>query len=270
MLKKSTYALVISIIFGIAFYVLNLHLDGNIIWTGKLGNGGLYAEYCELNQFEKFLRQPMNSYSNLAFLFFGMLIIQYGFSDYKSKINGNALQAFPLYSILQGAYFCYLFVGSSFYHASLTWIGQRVDMNATYGLTLGLLAYVSYRNLSPYCKNLKKLQIYVIVLLLTLTAIFSYLHLMISSSYLLPFLFLIICIQIIYLLQKNKNRFQNRYVLLSFISIVFALIIRTLDVEKIGCDPLSIFQGHALWHFFTGLGAYSMYQFYRSERANQY
>ena len=50
-------------------------------------------------------------------------------------------------------------------------------------------------------------------------------------------------------------------------SMIIAIVVRTLDVKKIGCDPLSIFQGHALWHLLTGMGGYFMYLFYRSEKS---
>ena len=55
--------------------------------------------------------------------------------------------------------------------------------------------------------------------------------------------------------------------ILSIVSMIIAIVVRTLDVKKIGCDPLSIFQGHALWHLLTGMGGYFMYLFYRSEKS---
>jgi hypothetical protein len=251
---------------GLLLLILNKFLDGNAIWVGKLGNGGQYAEYCELNQFSKFLRQPMNSYSNLAFLFFGISVIGLGLSDYKNKKTGNPLYAFSSYSILQGIYFCYLFLGSTYYHASLTWTAQRVDMNATYALTLGLLGYAVFRNLLSFSKQEKYLQIVVIAALLILNYLFIYIHLLISSSILLPFLFLLVGIQIAFFLYKNTKQFNTQFLILSIVSMIVAIVVRTLDVKKIGCDPLSIFQGHALWHLLTGMGGYFMYLFYRSEK----
>ena len=49
---------------------------------------------------------------------------------------------------------------------------------------------------------------------------------------------------------------------------IFAFILRTIDVNKIACNPVSIYQGHALWHLFTGMGAFILYWFYRSEKVN--
>lgn len=260
------FPFLISLIAAIVLLILNNYLDGNIVWTGKLGNGGLYAEYCELNQFDKFLRQPMNSYSNLAFLFFGVSVIRLGFRDMKSTDFKNPLKAFSAYSILQGIYFCYLFLGSTFYHASLTWTAQRVDMNATYSLTLGLLGYAVYRNLMAITNQSKSLQIVVIAALFVLNIAFIYIHLIISSSILLPVLFLLIAFQIFFFLFRKTKYFNTKFLFLSVVFMVIAIVVRTLDVKKIGCDPLSIFQGHALWHLLTGLGGYFMYLFYRSEK----
>ena len=252
---------------GLMLLFLNKFLDGNVIWVGKLGNGGQYAEYCELNQFSKFLRQPMNSYSNLAFLFFGISVVGLGISDYRIKNTGNPLFGFPAFSILQGIYFCYLFLGSTYYHASLTWTAQRVDMNATYALTLGLLGYAVYRNALSFIKQEKNLQIVVITALLVLNYLFVYIHLIISSTILLPFLFGLVGIQIAFFLYKNTKKFNTNFLILSIVSMIIAIVVRTLDVKKIGCDPLSIFQGHALWHLLTGMGGYFMYLFYRSEKS---
>lgn len=33
--------------------------------------------------------------------------------------------------------------------------------------------------------------------------------------------------------------------------------------QKVGCDPYSLLQGHALWHVLTGLSSFCSYAFFR-------
>jgi hypothetical protein len=45
--------------------------------------------------------------------------------------------------------------------------------------------------------------------------------------------------------------------------LAIAIQIRTMDVAKINCDPMSIWQGHALWHFLTATSSLCMYLYFR-------
>src|SRR5690606_32416535 len=88
-----------------------------------------------------FIRQKSNTYSNIFYALTGLFIIS------QSKKT-----RFPLVFGYLGFMFIYLCLGSAFFHASLTLLGQRFDMNGTYGLNLTLLvlAVVHFReNLSP-------------------------------------------------------------------------------------------------------------------------
>ena len=260
------FPFLISLIAAIILLILNNYLDGNTIWTGKLGNGGLYAEYCELNQFDKFLRQPMNSYSNLAFLFFGVSVIRLGFRDMKSTDFKNPLMAFSAFSILQGIYFCYLFLGSTYYHASLTWTAQRVDMNATYSIAISLIGISCYRLFIKTDASNKFKAAYVLLLFFTVL-VFIEIYLYTSSFVLLPLLILVIIICTITNYLRNKEKYNLYLQILSLLFMITAFILRTLDVNKIGCDPASVYQGHSLWHLFTGMSVFLLYWFYRSEKA---
>jgi hypothetical protein len=50
---------------------------------------------------------------------------------------------------------------------------------------------------------------------------------------------------------------------MGFVLLIFAIKIRTLDVQKIDCDPFSIWQGHALWHLLTASSSFLTYSFFR-------
>lgn len=260
-LLRSTYY---SIAMLLVWICLNSFLTGNV-WAGMtISKSALTVEYCEFNYVERLFHQPMNTYSNLAYFFFGILICQIAFNDYKNQgLNHlNQLEQFPLLSVLMGVCFIYLSFGSAFFHASLTWVGQRVDMNGTYGISLILVSigiyHVFYRlELPNKAKNL------IAMILLMLIMLFYKIALIVSSSILVPILILLLLVLIF------TNYFQFRkdrslvLAILSFALIIVAIKIRTLDVQKIGCDPDSWYQGHAVWHLLTGLSSFFSYAFFR-------
>jgi hypothetical protein len=102
-----------------------------------------------------------------------------------------------------------------------------------------------------------------IIILWVIIFSFYKIALMISSSILVPILILILLILItINYLQFRKER-SIILAILSVICIVIAVKIRTLDVQKIGCDPHSWYQGHAVWHLLTAMSSLCSYSFFR-------
>lgn len=235
------------------------------IWNGMVvSKSALTVEYCEFNHVDRFFHQPMNTYSNLAYFFFGVLILQIAAYDAKHQgINPqNRMEAFPMLSALMGICFIYLSVGSAFFHASLTYIGQRVDMNGTYGLTLVLVSIGLYHvvynvNFKPSVKNAW------IVVLVVIILLFLKIALLISSSLLLPVLILALLVSVaINYFQFRKKR-SGLLAIASLVLMVVAVRFRTLDVQKIGCDPHSMVQGHSIWHLLTALSSICSYSFFR-------
>ena len=250
-------------LFGIAL-ALDYSLDSRV-WEGMVvSQSALTVEYCEFNHPERFFHQPVNTYSNLIFFFYGMVVFQLGWKDWKAFTNrvANTVRKFPYLSLLLAANFIYLSLGSAFFHSSLTWMGQRMDMNATYGLTLSLIG-IGLVQVSVKKELSSRMQLGIVGGLLLLIASFLPLALQISSSILLPSLFLILLVLgIINYFQYSAQRIP---VLggLSFMLLVVAIQIRALDVAKVNCDPMSIWQGHALWHLLTATSSLCMYFYFR-------
>jgi Ceramidase len=206
----------------------------------------------------------MNTYSNLIYFFFGVFIclIAKQDSDNQALNSENRLANFPELSFLIGFAFIYLSFGSAFFHASLTWIGQRVDMNGTYSLSISILIialYEVFHKIELSKTGKRSLLIFVFILIIA----FYQIALLISSSILLPIFILSAWVLItINYFQFSKQRTLT-LALLSIISIVIALKIRTMDVQKINCNPHSLYQGHSLWHFLTGFSSFCSYAFFR-------
>ena len=241
---------------------LNQILNGNI-WEGMtISKSALTVEYCEFNNPRKFFHQSMNTYSNLVCFVLGVLICQIAWGDYKNRSFQNRLANFPLLSALMGVCFIYLSFGSAFFHASLTWAGQRMDMNGTYSITLTLVSIGLYHVFHKinFSEQAKKIWIVIMVIIIIC---FYQIHFLISSGILVPVLILLMLI----LMGINYFQFPSkRYLfsgILSLVLIIVAIKIRTMDVQKTNCDPFSLYQGHSVWHLLAGLSSFCNYAFFR-------
>ena len=248
----------------IVWACLNTWLDGHF-WHGmEISKSALTVEYCEFNNTTKFFHQSMNTYSNLAYFFFGVLVLQIAQYDANNqeKNNQNRLETFPQLSALMGFCFIYLSFGSAFFHASLTYLGQRVDMNGTYSISIVLVGIAFYHLLHRINFNLTTKRIWVIGLLVIIVA-FIPISLLISSSKLLPIMILLLLLSIaIHYIQFRKEK-SFILAILGFVLMFIAVKIRTLDVQKINCDPHSFYQGHAIWHLLTAMSSFCSYSFFR-------
>ena len=252
-----------GLLFGVALS-LDFLFDSSV-WTGLLvSQSAITVEYCEFNHPERLFHQPINTYSNLIYFFYGLLVFQLALKDFNffGVEGANSVRNFPYLSVLLAANFIYLSFGSAFFHASLTWIGQRVDMNATYGLTLSLICIGMVQILVKKALS-KQIQVGLVLGMLLLIAVFLQLALQIPSAILLPSLFFVLLLLGIGNFVQYRSQRSPLLLILSFVLLAIAIQVRTLDVAKVNCDPLSIWQGHALWHFLTATSSLCMYFYFR-------
>lgn len=264
-LRIFLFSLLFTLVLGLIFFYLN-HALGESIWSGmQISRSALTAEYCELYRTGHLFHQPVNTYSNLFYFLLGSIILGLSING-TSASNSNSLQQFPALMAFCGLSLIYLCFGSSFFHASMTWPGQRVDMNATYAVCLSCLAIsLYYYKKQAFSTGLKTSYI---IFLFLLVVFFVYLHLLVSSLVLLPLLIILILLFTVINYNRNKSALNIQYAFLSLFFVIGAFILRTLDILKIVCNPTSFFQGHSLWHIFTGLSAFFLFWFYYSENEN--
>lgn len=243
---------------------LDTLLTGTVWADMQISQSALSVEYCEFNRVDRFFHQPANTYSNLVYFYLGVFVLGIAREDTKNRggLKPNRLADFPLLSALMGACFVYLSVGSAFFHASLTYAGQRVDMNATYAIMLTLTGIALYHVMHRITLTAAQKNGWVLALL-TIIGLFLKIALLIPSSRLVPALILLLnVLMVINYVQFRRER-SFWLIIVSLVLIVAAIKIRTLDVQKVGCDPHSFFQGHALWHVLTALSSFCSYAFFR-------
>jgi hypothetical protein len=204
-----------------------------------------------------FIRQPINTYSNLAYILVGLLILASTRSD---PARANLLSSHRAYPLVFGGATMAIGVGSFFYHASLTFVGQWFDLMGMYLFANFALMYTLAR-LRPMRGATFALG-YIVM-----NAILGYLLIVnpeVRRQVFAAMIYGVIALEALVLLAE-RPRIKTRYFVGALVSLVVAYGIWLLDESRVWCDPTSVLQGHALWHFLTAAAVGLLYLYYWSE-----
>jgi hypothetical protein len=217
------------------------------IWAGfELGTDGLSARYCEVNRLGAWIRQPVNTISNLVYLAAGLVVWADGRRP--GHLRG-ALRA------ILGAALVALFVGSSLFHASIARFAQRMDVGATYALALALIgSAVAVQR--PARERTRW-----VAATLAAAAVFAGVDLLSYGTILLPALILSALVAVLLAWRRRPGLHDARYLAFSGLMLAASAASWWLDFAKVGCDPTSAFQWHAVWHLSTAAAAVGTYRF---------
>lgn len=201
------------------------------------------AEYCEAHTrcgpltTRPSVQQPLNSWSNAAFVFAGLLAL---------GTRPRALAAlFAGSAVLLG-------VGSFLFHASLTREAQWLDMVGTYAAVVAVAA-LGFHRLGVRAGVALAVALAVDALL----ALFKW---RIDARVALPLLVLVAAVPM--LLAVRAGRGSARAALLPLGLLAIAVALREADVRRVLCWPDSLFfQGHALWHVLCAASLGASWQF---------
>jgi hypothetical protein len=204
--------------------------------------------------------QPANTWSNLAFVLVGLLVIARGRADTAQGLRRSPITERATYSAVYGGTCILVGMGSTFYHASLTFAGQFFDVMGMYLFAVFILLYALTR-LSPLRQG-TFLAAYV-----GLNAILGYLLLTVPSMR--RWLFGLVLIAVLALesrAARSAAAIDRYYLRAAVITLSIAFAIWILDMTKVLCAPESWLQGHAVWHLLCATSAGLAYFYYRSER----
>lgn len=228
-------------------------------WTGTGNN------FCEAAR-DCLVKQPSNSYSNLSFVFFGLLA---AWQFYKGKFNGNSNSLTN--SAVVSIFFCSVAVllgpGSMAMHASEAELGGYFDMLSMYLMASLMFSYAAKRFFR--LGTLSYFLTFFIVL-----AICHYFHFksielpVIGFSGSASFAFFVVTAMFIELFNKliYKPESSFKWAIACSITFIIAFIIWNIGwTDHPWCDPHSLIQAHAVWHILCGLAVYFLLRFYASE-----
>lgn len=229
-------------------------------WAGWLPASCLPNDcFCEAQR-DGFVRQPVNTYSNLAFGLVGLLMLAGARNDWIAGARRNLMSSHRAYPIVFGLAAIVIGGGSFFYHASLTFIGQWVDVMGMY-LFVGFAVVYSFARLRPIRP------FFFVVGYLAMNAMLGYLLVVnpaIRRQVFAAMVWAALALEILVWLVESP-KIEKRWLAASVASLAFGYAIWILDERGIACAPTSWLQGHAVWHLLTALAAWLLFVYYRSE-----
>lgn len=243
------------------------------IWEHWNLAGGNAFHFCEMNRMDQLVRQPSNTWSNLGFFLVGLFTLTLGVHDLKysdRKKSDNFLVRYPVFSIMFGASAIYLFVGSFFYHASLTEFFQKLDQTGMCSVAVMVIVFNLYK-IFPLVRvkgKYKSSHALMIAFGMGLNYLIYATLYKININVLFPVLVLIVFLtSCYYLLFISKEHYFTNYLWAAFAILMLSSTIWLLDRTSVVCNPTSIFQGHALWHILNAASILFIYLYYRSGTA---
>ncbi len=226
-----------------------LNINKDCPWSGFESSD---VHFCE-EELCAWITQPANTWSNLAYILIGIYII---YIAYKEK--RTFLATIGYIEIVLG-------MGSFFFHASSTYIGEVVDVGAMYlfiafTLVINLNRWLTEKNSGLSKHNQLLLFISLSIFSIAVVALFK------GTIGIILFAVLVIVSghfeSEIYRKYNKGLNYKPLILLIVFFGVAWG--IWWLDITKTVCDQNNHFiQGHAIWHILNSFCFLFLYKYYK-------
>jgi hypothetical protein len=166
-----------------------------------------------------------------------------------------------VYPAVYGVVTILIGIGSTFYHMSLAFAGQVVDVLSMYLLTSFMLLY----NLSR-TRRMGNGAFVGWYLLLNVLLGFISIRVPVLRRYIFVVLLVAVLTSELIVRRKRRPRMNEAFLVAAIASLLMACSAWILDVSRVVCAPDSWLQGHAMWHVLMAAVIGWMYLYYRSEQ----
>ena len=180
--------------------------------------------WCEVPKVGQYILEPGNTWSNLAFIFCGLIILFY-FKDFPRR----KLAAVAFFSVG---------VGSMLFHGTQTFLGQTVDVLGMYMMVTFLTLYLWKKDFST-------------ILWLGINS--GLLGILWFYPEVRRWLFMAMVLGLV--IYSIKRSIKSKYLYGSILSMILGQVVWNIDRLKIVCDPSSPISGHFFWHIFSASSA---------------
>lgn len=200
---------------------------------------------------ESLIRQPANAWSSLAFVVVALWV---AVRLSRAVRAGRAVLAGAETGLFLGA-LVLIGLGSAFYHASLTFVGQVFDVSGMYLVaTFILLHRLGPRFGAP---PLVSALVFVLANGVLMAA-------QVTTPSLRRIVFGVLLVWAL-AVEWRSSRAGRPWLTAAAFFMALAFAIWFVDLRRLMCDPSSLIQGHAAWHLLGALAAACLYRSYEAE-----
>lgn len=255
-------ALLACICAGLGMAIPDLMLeDGGRLWLDFYTEHQTITYFCEPASVDAFIRQPADTYSNLGFLYIGVVMLVFAFQDRRREPT-IFLHQYPIWSFLYAGALIATFLASGFFHASLTRFAEWLDLAAVFAAALLPVFFNFHRLQAHYQKQTASVGPWITIYLASLTlaciSIFQ-----INAWWTFPAAILMIALSSVWLQLVGRWPGGWKWALGSMLMTAFAAMWFVFDIQRILCDSQSWLQPHALWHLSDAAAVGIYYGFMR-------
>lgn len=259
----------ITVLFGFSIWGLNKNPALQGLWNNFLMDKKVPASFCEQVHINSPVRQPVNTFSNIVYLLTAVIILSGIWKSSHANIKGHLSES-NIFCLLFSIVLLYVFVASTFYHASLIGIAHTLDYSAVFSFSLFPFMFFLHQWWLLKKKTLsiserRKSEIRFLLIFFSANLGLALLTPKGKEQMVAILLVLLFLISAIITVIIEKHKPGTNYLIYTIIAVIAAVILFEFDKYKIMCNPKSFFQPHSLWNIFIGLSAFWFYLYMRSE-----
>jgi len=264
-------ALAITVSISVSLAFIELKFNHFNLWANFAVTGPVDSYFCEKACMDCLVREPINTWTNIPFLYLFFVFLLTAWKDIRYPSRINMLTYLPIYSFLFALGSFYMFIGSGFFHLSLTALGEQMDLSGVF--FIGILpfiynvhkAYNIRRFSNPVRTTRKTLVIFLGIFVLSFIVLTA-LKWHINTLLIVPALIILTALGMAHMEVSHPGKTAFRYLIYSGGIMVLGIICFTFDRFKIFCNETSWLQFHPLWHVLCAVSYYYLYLYLRSER----
>ncbi len=213
--------------------------------------------WCEAARHGAWILEPVNTWTNLFFILAGVIFI---IKSNRFVTGTNPLSSSALFPRIYGSALIFVGLGSFFYHASQTFVGQWFDV---FGMYLVSMFYISYNYYRIGLFDKKRFLTFYFFSCISLGIIIYFYPE--TRRWLFGLSLIFTFIQSLWIQLRLKSKMKSSYLIGAVLAYALAQALWLLDKNKIWCDPYGQINGHGLWHILTGVSAILAYFYFHSE-----